>query len=126
VGFLFWYNEAMKDCLFCSIANGDAEKLVWQNDVAAAFKDIHPKAPVHLLVVPKVHVEKLDDLDDEALAGQMLMAVREVAHAAGLKGRFRVALNNGRPAGQVIDHLHFHVLGSTGPGAGASEELPQL
>jgi histidine triad (HIT) family protein len=100
-----------EDCLFCSIANGDSEKLVWQNDFAAAFNDIHPKAPVHILVVPKQHVERLDHLDDEKLAGQLLMAVRKVAHVAGLHGRFRVALNNGRPAGQVIDHLHFHVLG---------------
>jgi histidine triad (HIT) family protein len=111
-GFIFrGIISVMKDCLFCAIANGDAEKLVWQNEVAAAFNDIHPKAPVHVLVVPKRHVENLDELDDAELAGQMLMAVREVAHAMGLEGRFRVVLNNGRPAGQVIDHLHFHVLG---------------
>jgi histidine triad (HIT) family protein len=100
------------DCLFCSIAHGDADTLLWQNDVAAAFADIHPKAPVHVLVVPKRHVAMLDDLDDIELAGQMLLAVREVAHAQGLKGNYRVQLNNGRPAGQVIDHLHFHVLGT--------------
>jgi histidine triad (HIT) family protein len=105
----------MNECLFCSIANGDATKLVWQNDVAAAFNDIHPKAPVHVLVVPKRHVENLDALDgDTELAGQMLLAAREVAHAHGLKGRYRVALNNGRPAGQVIDHLHLHVMGQKG------------
>jgi histidine triad (HIT) family protein len=99
------------DCLFCSIANGDSSKLVWYNDVAAAFADIHPKAPVHVLVVPKRHVENLDVLDDAELGGQMLLAVREVAASQGLKGRYRVQVNNGRPAGQVIDHLHFHVLG---------------
>jgi histidine triad (HIT) family protein len=101
----------MKDCLFCSIANDEPSKLVWENDVAAAFNDIYPKAPVHILVVPKKHFTSLDHLDDPELAGQLLMAVREVAHAAGLKGRYRVGLNNGRPAGQVVDHLHFHVLG---------------
>lgn len=101
----------MNDCLFCSIANGDTEKLVWQNDVAAAFNDIHPKAPVHILVVPKRHIESLDDLNDPELAGKLLLAVREVAHQAGLKGRYRVQINTGRPAGQVIDHLHFHILG---------------
>lgn len=118
----------MNDCLFCGIANGDPSKLVWQNEWAAAFNDIHPKAPVHILVVPKRHVENLDDLDDQELAGRLLMAVREVAHLAGLKGRFRVAMNNGRPAGQIIDHLHLHVLGQKGPdtqlaGAGAETEL---
>ncbi|MDB5178091.1 MAG: histidine triad nucleotide-binding protein [Patescibacteria group bacterium] len=99
------------DCLFCSIANGDAEKLVWQNDIAAAFKDIHPQAAVHILVVPKQHILNLDHLDDPELAGQLLLAVREVAHAVGLKGGWRVRVNNGRSAGQVVDHLHFHVLG---------------
>jgi histidine triad (HIT) family protein len=106
------YNDGMKDCLFCSIANGDPEKLVWQNDIAAAFVDIHPKAPVHVLVVPKRHVAMLDDLDDAELAGQLLLAVREVAHAQGLVGRYKVQVNNGRLAGQVIDHLHFHVMGT--------------
>lgn len=101
----------MKDCLFCAIANGDPAKLVWQNEWAAAFHDIHPKAPVHILVVSKQHVESLDALEDVELGGQLLMAVREAAHKVGLKGRFRVALNNGRPVGQLIDHLHFHVLG---------------
>lgn len=118
----------MNDCLFCSIANGDAAKLLWQNDWAAAFADLHPKAPVHALVVPKHHVERLDDLDDVELAGQLLLAVREVAHALGLKGRYRVALNNGRPAGQIIDHLHFHVLGQKAGGtfAGSGAETDQF
>jgi histidine triad (HIT) family protein len=106
----------MEDCIFCSIANSNnREKLIWQNDVAAAFNDISPKTPVHILVVPKKHVENLDDLEDEKLAGELLLAVREVAHKAGLAGRFRVALNNGRQAGQVVDHLHFHVLGQKRP-----------
>jgi histidine triad (HIT) family protein len=100
-----------EDCLFCSIANGDPEKLVWRNEEFAAFKDIHPKAPVHLLVVPKAHVLNLDHMDDAETAGRLLLAVREVAHQAGLKGGWRIQVNNGRPAGQVIDHLHFHVLG---------------
>lgn len=100
----------MNDCLFCSIANGDVEKLVWSNDVAAAFNDINPKAPVHILVVPKQHIENLDELDDPGLAGKLLMAVREVAVQAGVKGAYRVHLNNGEAAGQVIPHLHWHIL----------------
>lgn len=100
----------MDDCIFCKIANGD-QNLIWQNDVAAAFKDLHPKMPVHVLVVPKQHIEKLDDLDDVELAGQLLMAVKEVAEKVGLKGRYKLAVNNGRSAGQIVDHLHFHILG---------------
>jgi histidine triad (HIT) family protein len=101
----------MNECLFCTISNGDATKLVWQNDVAAAFNDIHPDAPVHILVVPKSHIASLDELEDPELAGQLLMAVREAARAVGLTAGYRVGINNGRAAGQVIDHLHFHVLG---------------
>lgn len=101
----------MNDCLFCSIANGDPTKLIWHNEVAAAFADIHPEAPVHILVAPKAHIENLDYLDDPELAGKLLMAVREVAHAAGVKGAWRVKINNGRGVGQTIPHLHFHVLG---------------
>ena len=108
----FMYNLSMKDdCLFCGIANGGPEKLIWQNDVAAAFEDIHPQAPVHILVVPKQHIENLDHLDDPELAGKLLLAVREVAHAAGVKGAWKVKINKGEKAGQVVFHLHFHILG---------------
>jgi histidine triad (HIT) family protein len=101
----------MSDCLFCSIANGDGSKLVWQDDAVAAFDDINPKAPVHILVVPKQHLSNLDDLSDADLAGRLLLAVRSVAHEAGLKGGYRIKVNNGKSVGQVVDHLHFHVLG---------------
>ena len=104
----------MKDnCLFCQIAHGDKDKLVWENEVAVAFKDIHPKAPVHILVVPKVHVTSLDQLDDPLAAGQLIMAVREVAKAQGLAGAYRVIINTGRNGGQFVDHLHVHILGGT-------------
>jgi histidine triad (HIT) family protein len=106
------YNKAMKDCLFCSIANGDESKLVWHNDTMAAFRDIHPDAPVHLLVVPKKHYENLDDLDDALVAGDLMMAARAVAHQEGIKGNWRVRINNGAGAGQVINHLHVHVMGT--------------
>ena len=101
----------MKECLFCEIAQGRKGELVWENEVAAAFKDINPKAPVHLLIAPKVHVEKLDDLNDAELAAQLLEAVKTVAAQAGVAGGYRVQINNGRAGGQVIDHLHIHVMG---------------
>lgn len=108
------HNSAMKNCLFCSIANGSKDKLLWENEIAVAFKDIHPKAPLHILVVPKIHVNCLDDLADTDLAGQLLMAVRVVVDKVGLKGAYRVHINNGEAAGQVIPHLHLHVLGGFG------------
>lgn len=102
----------MEDCIFCSIANGEPDNLVWDGENVAAFNDIHPKAAVHVLVVPKKHIESLDGLEDPGLAGELLMAVRSVAEQSGVKGGFRVQVNNGRAAGQVVGHLHFHVLGN--------------
>jgi histidine triad (HIT) family protein len=101
----------MNDCLFCSIANGDPDKWIWHNDVAVAINDINPKTPVHVLVMPKRHVKNIDELEDAVLAGQLLLAVRDVAHKVGLKGAWRVRVNNGRDVGQTVDHLHFHVMG---------------
>lgn len=101
----------MEDCIFCSIARGESGTLIWENEVAVAFNTIQPQAPVHILVVPKQHIENLDHLEDAALAGRLLLATREVAHTAGVKGAWRVRVNNGTKAGQTIAHLHFHVLG---------------
>ena len=95
----------MNDCLFCSIANGDKSKLVWENKVAVAFEDIHPQAAVHVLVVPKQHIKNIDALDDQVLAGQMIMAVREVIKQQGL-----VEANKVLVQGIELDHLHFHVM----------------
>jgi histidine triad (HIT) family protein len=95
----------MNDCIFCSIAAGDPAKLLWQNDVAVAFKDIHPKAPVHVLVVPKQHIKNLDALDDEQLAGRLVMAVREVINQLGLVEANKVLIQ-----GIELDHLHFHIM----------------
>ena len=110
----------MNDCLFCSLV-ADPSKLIWENELAVAFKDIHPKAPVHVLVVPRRHVQDLDALDDPLLGGQLLLAVREVAAQLGITGAYRVHMNNGEAAGQVIPHLHLHVLG--GFKAGDVEKL---
>lgn len=101
----------MNDCIFCSIANGDKEKLVWHNDVAVAFKDLYPKAPVHVLVVPKQHIENLNDLADPELAGKLLLAVREVAETMGVKDGWKLKVNNGAKVGQTVPHLHFHIMG---------------
>jgi histidine triad (HIT) family protein len=101
----------MEDCIFCSIANGKMGTLIWSNDVASAFADIHPTAPVHILVVPKRHIENLDQLDEPELAAQLLLAVREVAHQAGVKGGWKLKVNNGAAVGQTVPHLHFHILG---------------
>jgi histidine triad (HIT) family protein len=105
----------MNDCIFCQIANGDTENLLWESDAIAAFRDIKPKAPTHILIVPKKHIDRLDELDDAELGGELLMAARTVAKLQGVEGNYRLSTNNGEGAGQVVNHLHFHLLSGMSP-----------
>lgn len=100
------------DCIFCAIASGAAPaRLVHEDEHVLAFEDIHPQAPVHVLVVPRRHVESLWELDDPELAGRLLVATAEVARKLGLARGFRVITNSRRDGGQEVPHLHLHVLG---------------
>lgn len=102
-------------CLFCRIVAGEipANKVL-ENEHVVAFHDLNPKAPVHVLVIPRRHIENVGSAggpDAEAL-GQVLLACGEVARSTGVaESGFRVALNTGPDAGQSVDHLHAHVLG---------------
>ena len=102
-------------CIFCRIVAGEipANKVL-ENEHVIAFHDLNPKAPVHVLVIPRRHIESVGSAapsDVEAL-GQVLLACREVAQSTGVaESGFRVALNSGPDAGQSVDHLHAHVLG---------------
>lgn len=107
------YNRGMKpDCLFCKIAAGQMETpIIWENEVAVAFADIHPSAPIHLLIVPRQHIASLNELNDMMLGGQLLLATRDVARQVGLAEKgYRAQINVGRDGGQVINHLHLHLL----------------
>lgn len=101
------------DCVFCKIASGAIPStLVWQNDEFVAFPDLHPQAPTHVLVIPKHHVPSLLEANDPALLGKLMIAVKAAAHALGLEKRgFRTVINTGPDAGQVVFHLHVHILG---------------
>ncbi len=100
-------------CLFCRISNGQLPAdVVWQTDDLLAFKDIHPKAPVHILIIPKKHVATVEDLDDPELAGKLMLAIGEVARQVGVaKDGFRTIINTRNHGGQDVDHLHIHILG---------------
>ena len=74
------------------------------------FNDINPKALVHMLVVPKIHVASLNELDDKELLGELMMTVKEAAKKAGLKA-YKTLINTGKEAGQEVFHLHIHVMG---------------
>ena len=102
------------DCLFCKIIAGTIPaKPVYQDDQCFAFQDIHPQAPVHVLVIPRKHIASLAaaDKSDEALLGHLLSAAAEIARQQGLSNGFRTVISTGRDGGQTVDHLHVHVLG---------------
>ncbi len=101
------------DCVFCKIAEKQIpSRIVYEDGEILAFCDLNPAAPVHVLIIPKKHVESLAALseEDERLAGRMLGVARQVAGEQGL-GSWRLVANTGRRAGQSVMHLHFHVLG---------------
>lgn len=100
----------MSDCIFCKIINGDfGTEFVYEDENAVVFKDINPKANIHLLVVPRVHVESLNELDDEKLLGKLMMIVKKVTKQHDIKS-YRTVINTGKEAGQEVFHLHIHIL----------------
>src|SRR4030043_172285 len=102
-------------CLFCNIINGKTPATkVYEDDTVFAFEDIHPQAPVHVLIVPKIHAERIEDLNsnNSSMMADVFLAVKEVAKIKGIDQKgYRVIINNGKSSGQVIWHIHVHVLG---------------
>ena len=102
------------ECLFCRIVAGvEPTELVYQDADVVAFKDKFPQAPVHVLVVPRLHRPSVDSLsrDDDELLGRCFETARQVAAGAGIEEGYRIATNVGAQGGQAIFHLHFHVIG---------------
>src|SRR3954462_5419095 len=102
-----------ESCLFCRIVRKEIPAtVVYENDHVVAFRDIDPKAPTHVLVIPREHVASLDDAGDAQVLGEVLLGVAEVARQGGLVDQgYRTVLNTGAGAGQTVFHLHAHVLG---------------
>jgi len=99
-------------CIFCKIAAGDLpSERVFESPDVLVIRDIRPQAPTHLLVIPRVHVESMDELEDVGLGGELLAVARQVACEAGLARGWRLITNIGAEGGQEVPHLHFHVLG---------------
>ena len=101
------------ECLFCRIARGDIRTaFVAESDDAVAFRDINPQAPLHVLVIPRLHVESLDACDDNALLGSLMGMAARIAREQGIaEGGYRTVVNTGSDGGQSVSHLHIHVLG---------------
>lgn len=102
----------MSDCIFCKIVAGELpSKKVFENDELLVFHDIHPAAPVHLLIIPKVHIASLVECEaqHEGLLGRMLLLAPKLARGHGLTDGFRTSINTGHGGGQEVFHLHIHV-----------------
>ena len=104
----------MSDCIFCKIINREIPSdIVYEDEEVLAFKDINPQMPIHILVIPKKHIESIIDLkiQDETLVGRIFIAIKNIAKDIGIdKTGFRVISNCGENAGQTVKHLHFHIL----------------
>ena len=105
----------MKDCLFCKIAGGEIKsEIVYTDELVCAFNDINPRAPVHILIVPKKHIEGVTSLEDEdrKIIGHIILVAKRLAREKSIfETGFRILVNSGANAGQVVEHLHFHLLG---------------
>ena len=98
------------NCIFCKIANGEIPTdFVYETQNVVVFKDINPQAPIHLLVVPKEHIETLNDLNDEKLSAELINAIQQAAKKLDIK-EYRTVINTGKSAGQEVFHLHIHIM----------------
>jgi len=107
--------DRKNDCIFCKIVNKEIPAhLEYEDNNIAAFSDKNPQAPVHMLIVPKTHIPKIHDAGekDAKVLGEMLLAAKNIAAKAGIsESGYRLVINCGRHGGQLVDHLHLHLLG---------------
>ena len=104
----------MENCLFCNIVAGEIPSTkVYEDDTVLAFRDINPQAPVHILVIPKMHIGSIAEINGENIhaASRCFEVIGKIAGQEGLSGGFRVISNCGQDGGQSVPHLHFHILG---------------
>jgi len=106
--------KAMDGCIFCEVISGELpSKKVFEDDEILAFYDIHPKAPVHVIIVSKKHLKGISEAtrDDQALLGKIQLVASQIAKDLKISEAFKLTTNNGEGAGQVIPHLHYHLIG---------------
>ncbi len=102
------------DCIFCRIVAGKVpSEIIYQDDTVLAFKDIHPKAPIHILIIPKKHIVSLAVItpEDLPLVAHMIEVANKIARDQGTGEGYRLVINTGSSGGQVVMHLHMHLLG---------------
>lgn len=104
----------MDNCIFCKIINKEIPSTpVFEDNDLIAIKDIHPRAPIHLLILPKKHIANLDDAsgEDAALLSKILLLAKKLASESNISGKYKVTTNIGELAGQTVFHMHFHLIG---------------
>jgi len=105
----------MKDCIFCKIAKRETSaEVIYKDDKFIAFKDVNPKAPIHFLIIPKKHIPSVDHLKnrDKKLIGELFLVAQKIARKQGVaKSGYKLVFNVGKGGGQLINHLHLHLLG---------------
>jgi len=102
------------ECIFCKIINKEVPSdTVFADETLIAFKDIRPSAPVHVLVVPRKHIASVNDLEDtdKELTGAMVLRAKAIAKDMGVSGGYKLQFNVGKDGGQIVEHLHLHILG---------------
>jgi len=99
-------------CIFCSLAEGPEDKLVYRDELVAAFNDVNPQAPVHVLIVPRRHIESVEKVDDPQLLAALFEAAHRIARDRGVdKSGYRLLFNVGPDALQSVFHVHLHLIG---------------
>lgn len=104
------------DCLFCKIAKKEIPSdIVYEDERFVVFKDISPKASIHLLIIPRKHIHSVDhiEIEDKALIGELILVAQKIAKEKNING-YRLQINVGRDGGQIVDHLHLHLLSGKG------------
>jgi len=108
-------SEVSQDCLFCKILAGDIPAdIIYESETAIGFRDINPKAPTHVLIIPRQHIATINDIseDDHSIVGSLYSAAREIAAAEGIAEEgYRAVMNCNEAAGQTVFHIHLHLLG---------------
>ena len=113
-------------CLFCQVINKkEPAKIVYEDEAVLAFKDIHPLAPVHILIIPKKHIESIINITekDAELVGKIILAAKKIADDLGIsEGGYKLLFRVGRHGGQIVEHIHLHLIG----GARLSEDIHSI
>ena len=104
----------MDNCIFCKIVKKEIPSTaVYEDDHILAFRDLNPQAPEHILIIPKQHIARIENLTDDntEIMGRLLVAAKKIADNLGLKNGYRLVFNNGPDGGQEVEHIHLHLMG---------------